>query len=168
MADEQWIFIDHGNTALEPFNQENPISSGLNQLLLLYPGSFAKDYDSKLEFSQLAVTGANNSGTVSSRFLSRMEMERPNRQVFNRERTSDSYIVAAQVTGKSPQDDLVLDKNQLSDENDPADQVDDKEAAEKAAQKAERAPDERRGRRRHRLDDSGLLHDSRTGPRRLP
>ncbi|MEM9352218.1 MAG: Gldg family protein, partial [Planctomycetota bacterium] len=44
-SDLQWVFIDEGNGAPEPFNEENPITSGLNQVLLLYPGAVSKDSD---------------------------------------------------------------------------------------------------------------------------
>jgi ABC-2 type transport system permease protein len=120
MDDPQWIFVDRGLDTRQPFNDENPITSGLNQILLLYPGHFLKDEDGKSNFEQLAVTGVANSGTVSTQALSRAEMERTNREVFSRILTKDAYIVAAQVTGEPPEDDVVLEKG-LSDENDPAD-----------------------------------------------
>ena len=104
-ADEQWIFVDHDNGATEPFNEDDEISSGLNQLLFLYPGYLTKDEDSKLSFDRLAVTGSKNSGTVDTPMLRR---GRTNRGVFNRQVTSNSYIVAARVTGTYVDDDLAL------------------------------------------------------------
>ncbi|MAT68503.1 MAG: ABC transporter permease [Planctomycetaceae bacterium] len=119
--DEQWVFIDDGNGAAEPFNSENPISSGLNRILLLYPGSVRQAIDSDSKFSALAVTGAKNSGTLATQQLARAEqgeMGRVNRDVFDRRDTSDSYIVAAEVTRLAPLDEL-LDEG--GDEIDPAD-----------------------------------------------
>jgi ABC-2 type transport system permease protein len=133
MADPQWVFIDRGNGAQHPFDDENPISSGLNQLLLLYPGSFLQEPESKLKFDQLAVTGADNSGTVATQALARAERERANREVFTRQRTKDVYTVAAQVKGVPPADELVLEEK-ISDENDPADKLDENPAAEKPQQ----------------------------------
>ncbi|MCH7751049.1 MAG: Gldg family protein [Planctomycetes bacterium] len=109
MSDWQWIFVDHGNGAQQPFNEDNMISSGLNQLLLIYPGYFTKDEDSKLEFEQLAVTGRDRSGTVDTPGLRRSQ---PNNLDF-RQQTTSSYIVAAQVHGTFIDDDLALGGNLL-------------------------------------------------------
>ncbi|QEG37148.1 Gldg family protein [Bythopirellula goksoeyrii] len=104
-ADPQWIFIDSGNGAQEPFNLESIISSGLNQLLLIYPGSITKAEGSKLNFEQLAVTGSGNAGTVDALAVRRQAQ---NSQVFSRQLTKNSYIMAAHVYGKLTDDDLEL------------------------------------------------------------
>ncbi len=104
-ADPQWIFIDEGNGAQEPFNSENIISSGLNQLLLIYPGSITKAEGSKLNFEQLAVTGSGNAGTVDALAVRRRAQ---NSQVFSRQLTKNSYILATHVFGKLTDDDLEL------------------------------------------------------------
>jgi ABC-2 type transport system permease protein len=104
-ADPQWVFIDGGNGAKEPFNTENIITSGLNQLLLIYPGSVTKADDSKLKFEQLVVTGSGNSGTVDAAALRRQAR---NAQVYSRQLTKNSYILAAQVSGTVTDDDLLL------------------------------------------------------------
>ncbi len=104
-ADPQWIFVDSGNGAQEPFNSENIISSGLNQLLLIYPGSITKAEGSKLNFEQLAVTGSGNAGTVDALAVRRQAQ---NSQVFSRQLTKNSYILAAHVSGKLTDDDLEL------------------------------------------------------------
>jgi ABC-2 type transport system permease protein len=103
IADPQWVFIDHGNGAIQPFNPENPISSGLNQLLLLYPGSLAPVDDSPLTFEQLAVTG-EASGTVEISALSRRA---PNIHVYGRRLTHEPYVLAAQIHGTLPAEDLL-------------------------------------------------------------
>ena len=110
MSDWQWIFVDHGNGAQQPFNEDNIISSGFNQLLLIYPGYFTKDEDSKLAFEQLAVTGHDRSGTVDTPGLRRSGK---NEEVFSRQQTTSSYIVAAQVQGTFIDDDLALGGNLL-------------------------------------------------------
>ncbi len=111
LSDPQWIFVDHGNGAREPFNEDNIISSKLNQLLLLYPGSFSKDDDSKLSFERLAVTGSERSGTVDTMSLRRGGQ---NRNVFNRQSTSSSFILAAEIKGTYVDDDLVLGEDLLT------------------------------------------------------
>jgi ABC-2 type transport system permease protein len=103
IADPQWIFVDHGNGAAQPFNPDNPIASGLNQLLFLYPGSIAPADDSPLTFDQLAVTG-EASGTVE---ISNLSRRTPNINVYARRTTRDSYILAAQIHGTLPAEDLL-------------------------------------------------------------
>ncbi len=104
-ADPQWVFIDAGNGAKEPFNTENIITAGLHQLLLIYPGSITKAEGSKLNFDQLLVTGSGKSGTVDTAALRRQAR---NDQVYNRQLTKTSYILAAQVSGTVTDDDLLL------------------------------------------------------------
>ncbi len=115
MADQQWVFIDEANGAHDPLNPDSPITSGMNQLLLLYPGSVSKSGDSKLDFQPLVVTGSENSGTVDTPGLRRGQK---NMRAFNN-RTSTSYILAAEIQGLLPDDDLLL-----SDETDETDEVD--------------------------------------------
>ena len=105
MADPQWIFVDQGNGAQEPFNPDSDISSGLNQLLLVYPGSISKAGDSKFSFEPLAVTGSDRSGTVPVQALQR---RRANVNVFARQQSSTSSILAAHIRGKLDEDDLLL------------------------------------------------------------
>ncbi len=104
-ADPQWVFIDVGNGAKEPFNTENIITSGLQQLLMIYPGSITKAEGSKLNFDELLVTGSGKSGTVDTTALQR---QRRNDQVYSRQQTKTSYILAAQVSGMVTDDDLLL------------------------------------------------------------
>jgi ABC-2 type transport system permease protein len=106
-ADAQWVFIDNGNGAQDPLSSHNTITSGMNQLLLLYPGSIRQDEDSKLEFDALCVTGGKNSGTVETSALQRQAQ---NRQVFSRVPTSKSYILAAQIRGDYVAEDQPLEE----------------------------------------------------------
>lgn len=109
-ADDQWVFIDDGTDAKEPFNEEDPISSGLNQLLFLYPGYITPDNDSDLEFAPLAVTGSERSGTVDIPMLRRGDR---NTRVFNRQITKNDYVVAARIKGKYVDEDSGLSGNLL-------------------------------------------------------
>ena len=134
MQDDQWVFIDHGNGSPAPFNEELEISSGLNQLLFLYPGALAKAEDSKLKFEQILSTGVGNSGTVIARMLQRFNPERmsPNGEGMPRNFTpTDSYILAAKITGEAPEDDAAL-ATPLDAKVDPAD------AAEKEKKDAQK------------------------------
>lgn len=106
-ADRQWIFVDEGNGAQDPLNSDNSISSGINQLLFLYPGAVTQDEDSKLSFSQLAVTGSDNSGTINAALVRRQQQTQ---EFFGHVRSSKSYILAAQIEGEYVGEDSVLDK----------------------------------------------------------
>lgn len=140
-VDPQWVFIDAGNGAKEPFNVENPITSGLNQLLLIYPGSVTKAEGSKLDFDQLIVTGSGNAGTVDTAALQR---GRPNNEIFSRQLTKTSYILGAQVNGTVTDDDLLLagvtaPKDKAEEKKDSADESDEKKKTDATGEKKDEA-----------------------------
>jgi ABC-2 type transport system permease protein len=98
----EWLFIDQGlaeagHGTLHPFDPNDEISRGMQQVLFLMAGSLRPASDSKHEFSRLAVTG-RNSGTIS---FQEMDMAvRMGRQLgVRRNMTEEAYIVAARVTG---------------------------------------------------------------------
>ncbi|MCH2113704.1 MAG: Gldg family protein [Pirellulales bacterium] len=103
-SDSQWIFIDRGNGAQDPLNSDNAITSGLNQLLLIYPGSITKAEDSSLEFEELAVTGGNGSGIVPTRAIRR---QASNPRTISHFVDSSSHIMAAQIYGVRQDDELL-------------------------------------------------------------
>ena len=110
-ADQQWIFIDEGNGSHDPLSSNSPITSGMNQLLLPYPGHVAPDNESKLGFTQLVLTGSSNSGTVETFGLRRGQT---NMRSFDN-RTKDSYILAAHIQGVLPDDDLLLTEEESAE-----------------------------------------------------
>ncbi|HEX6960703.1 MAG TPA: Gldg family protein, partial [Lacipirellula sp.] len=137
MQDPQWVFIDDNNGAPggEAFNQELAITSGLNQVLLLYPGAVTKVDDTKLKFQQLLATGVGISGTAPAMMLQRFDPQRPNpnREAVPRTASRDSYILAAKITGPAPEEDPTIAAAQQA-EGDPADAADaapEKKQAEK-------------------------------------
>jgi ABC-2 type transport system permease protein len=93
----EWVFIDDGNGAIAPFNPNDPISSGMNQLLFFHPGSFTQSDKSTLEFTELAVTGTNTGS------LSYMDQEMARRSggqmALRRVTTREPYVIAAHVKG---------------------------------------------------------------------
>ncbi len=138
IADPQWIFVDRGNGAAQPFNPENPISSGLNQLLFLYPGSVSPVDGSPLTFEQLAVTG-EASGTLEVSQLSRRS---PNIHVYGRRTTRESYILAAQIHGSLPPEDLLDLKGESATKNkDDADSSKQEDPADSSTADEETAPE---------------------------
>lgn len=110
MQDPQWVFIDENNGNKKAFNEDLDVSSGLNQLLVLYPGSISRVDDSKLKFEQIIATGVGNSGTAPARLLQRFDPQRPNpnRESVPRMRTKDGYVLAAHITGPPPEEDAAL------------------------------------------------------------
>jgi ABC-2 type transport system permease protein len=110
MQDYQWVFIDQGNGSPQPFNEDLEVSSGLNQLLLLYPGAIRKVDDSKLKFEQILQTGVGNSGTVRSGALQRFDPQRPNpnREGLPRTLGTSGFILAAAIKGPAPEEEVAL------------------------------------------------------------
>lgn len=101
---ELWVFVDAGLSGVEqPFNPDDPIVSGLQQLLFFYPGAVTQSDGSKLDFKPLAVTG-NQTGYIPFEDLQRGPSAMGLRQV----RTNDNYIMAARIAG------IADDREQLS------------------------------------------------------
>ena len=94
--DMQWIFVDEGNGAVQPFNPDNEISSDMREVLHLYAGSWDPETDSKLEFTPLTVTG-EQTGTIN--YMDLEMMMRGSTMSPRRNLTRQSYILAAEVKG---------------------------------------------------------------------
>lgn len=111
----EWIFIDQGLTAHDtpqPFNPEDPISAGMQQVLLIAAGAWRPDPKSKLDFNELAVTG-RNSGTISYQDYE-MSLRSGGMMAVRHINTREPYIVAAHITGKITDDgDLYLSSQGL-------------------------------------------------------
>jgi len=104
--EEEFVFVEEGSGANEPFNGDNPISSKLQRLLFPFPGSFVKlnASDPNIKFTWLAKTG-ELTGTVrywealQPSFFGGMGPINPNRRQVP---TNVSYVLAAQIQGKLP------------------------------------------------------------------
>src|SRR3954468_3144026 len=145
----EFVFIDADLTTQgteHPFDPDDPISSGMRQVLFLWPGSLQKANGSKLNFKQLAVTG-NKTGTVNYQ-----EMEsgiRSGRMMnVNRVKTSDRYVLAAHITG-----DILADADLLfhGDKKDPKA---DKAAAAKKDATSAKAAGKDKAKRKEAEDDA--------------
>ena len=104
--DSQWIFVDQGNGAIDPLNSENIITSGMNQVLLVYPGSLSPEEDSKLNFEGLVVTGGEGSGVVDTQAIRRRGM---NHRTFRHLADSYTHILAAHIHGVRQDEEQLLD-----------------------------------------------------------
>jgi ABC-2 type transport system permease protein len=104
----EWLFIDEGlaeggHGTLHPFDPEDEISQDMKQVLFLVAGSFRPAEGTKLDFTELAVTG-RNSGTISYQDYE-MSMRTRGMMGVRRNLTKEPYIIAARVSGKLSEDD---------------------------------------------------------------
>ena len=95
-SDQQWIFIDADNGALDALNSKHRITAGMNQVLFLFAGHISQTNESKLEFEQLALTGTENSGVIDTNLL-RAQARNPQFVSYLPDRKS--YILGARITG---------------------------------------------------------------------
>lgn len=58
------VFVKPESGTREAFNPENPITQGLQEMLMFFPGSVRPREGSNLEFTKLLLTGSKNSGTL--------------------------------------------------------------------------------------------------------
>ncbi len=97
----EFVFVDEGCGAKEPFNPKDAISSGLQQVLFLFPGAVAKLNTSDLTFDPLVTTG-EKTGTVLYRDI--LEMSPFGPRGLNPDRrqkpTNQAYVMAAHIEGK--------------------------------------------------------------------
>ncbi|QDU54396.1 Gldg family protein [Aeoliella mucimassa] len=107
---EFFVFIDEGLEAYgtpQPFNLNQPISSGFKQLLTIAPGHLRKDETTKLTYSPLLVTG-NLTAEVPFSVVGRMNniVDMVNQQKLSKE----SFTVGALIEGEyEDTDDLMGD-----------------------------------------------------------
>jgi len=98
---KEFVFADVGSGAKEAFSAEDPISSGLQQVLFPFPGFVRKRYTSDLKFTPLAVTG-DKTGTID--FGNLMQTDAFGRPRVNTERqmfqTGENYVLSAHIQGK--------------------------------------------------------------------
>jgi ABC-2 type transport system permease protein len=125
---KEFVFVDEGAMA-KPFNQDDPISSRLQELLFPYPGSVAGLHSSSLKFTPLVAangeTGLVPYDQIFERTIFGARMN-PNLPYLERP-TGDRYVLAARVTGKLKSDNL-----EMSDKSADDDAADDDAADEHA------------------------------------
>jgi len=117
----EWIFIDRGIDTESPFNDQDPITSGLQQVLFIFAGSWEKKNTSDLKFTELASTGTLT-GTIG--YSDIMRVTRPSPVGMSLQQfevpTAQRYVLAARVRGEPPVEDE-LDKPE-DDQDDGPDQ----------------------------------------------
>ncbi len=105
---QEFVFVDAASGAKEPFNESDPVSSKLQRMLFPFPGAVSPLNVSTMDFTPLVRTGTET-GTVEvddmmfrpfpipigPEELNPARKQRPGNM---------SYILAAQITGQSPED----------------------------------------------------------------
>jgi len=115
---DEIVFVGEGSGAPEPFSDENEISKGLQQVVLLFPGSVRQRNASTLNFTPLMTT-SDKSGMIeyddimeqqmlAQRMRSEMDLKIAHRP------TRERYILAAHIHGK-----LASENLPMSDEGSP-------------------------------------------------
>ncbi len=138
------VFVGQGNENPECFNPGNNATSGLQELVLIFPGSIEKASGTKYEFTPLMesgmVSGAVNYHQMIQRSFFGMTM---NTRGIRRVPSEFEYILAAQITGEiltndsadavdESQDDLSSNDSsdsEISEEGDSAESVDKAESS---------------------------------------
>jgi ABC-2 type transport system permease protein len=99
----EFVFIDKGTGAPHPFNEKDAITSGLQQLLFLFPGSVRRRNASELNFAPLVMTG-DATGVVPYREILLPSMFGFGGGQLNPARrwqpTHENYVLGAHITGK--------------------------------------------------------------------
>ncbi|MBI2824902.1 MAG: Gldg family protein [Planctomycetia bacterium] len=122
---DEFVFVDTGLGATKVFNPADPISSGLQMLLFVFPGSIQKLNSSPLTFEPLITTG-HDTGTVAydqilqPSFFGQGGGLNPYRKT---QPTGQEYIIAARIHGKPKENPL--------DPSQDTDAAGDKESADK-------------------------------------
>ncbi|QDU91686.1 ABC-type uncharacterized transport system [Pirellulimonas nuda] len=115
-----WVYVDQDNGAEEPFNPANMISNGMKQVLFLFAGSVAPAPGSKLDFQPLAVTNEARSGVMSYQ-EAEMAARSPNMARRSPPTRTTSYVIAAEISGKPPEEDSLsadeVNTGELSEED---------------------------------------------------
>ena len=96
------------NQDSEGINQSSPITAGLKELLMIYPGAIAKSADSKLNFEPLLTTGKNsgvsswNETTADDRNFNQytMSLTRIVKPVQAVKIDDEEHVLAARITGE--------------------------------------------------------------------
>ncbi|HEX3998197.1 MAG TPA: Gldg family protein [Pirellulales bacterium] len=97
----EFVFIGrHEPGGKTPFNDESPITSGLQEMWFPFPGAVEKLNTSTMKFVELIGTG-NTTGTIpSDQIRSVIEDAQSRIQLEDENTTHESYCVAAHITGE--------------------------------------------------------------------
>jgi ABC-2 type transport system permease protein len=119
LVSREWVFVDYGSGAKQPFNTGNSITSKLQQVLFLFPGALNGLNSSPLKFTALVST-SDRTGTVrQEQILERSFMGPPrmNPELPLLEKpTNNKYVLAAHIHGKLKTDALQMSQKTADDD----------------------------------------------------
>ena len=120
------VFVKPESGSTDAFNPNSSVTRGLQEMLMIFPGSIRPRDDSRLQFTKLLLTGSRNSGTLDwneittpGLFGGRNVNPFPLRIVDN-----DYHVLAARIESKSDGDSaggidaiFVADSDVIADES---------------------------------------------------
>ena len=118
---KEFVFVEEG-IADDAINEQDPITSKLQEVLLPYPGTFKGLSSSPLRFTPLLAAGGETGVVPANQILERSFMGPPrlNPNIGLAEKpTGDRYILAARITGKLKPDHLMSDKEPDEGDSEP-------------------------------------------------
>jgi ABC-2 type transport system permease protein len=103
----EFVFIGYGQDrqpgATEPFNQQHPITRGLQQVVALFAGSVTRLPGSSTTFTPLIQTGRQTGVVAFDEIIQRNFLGQGGLNPNRRQRpTNEPFILAAHITGTSP------------------------------------------------------------------
>ncbi len=135
----EWVFVDKADGARNAFNEKNPVTSGLQRVLLLFPGSVTALNNTSMSFSSLMATSEDTGVVPVDKIMlkSFMGPARINPELARFEKpTNSTYTVAARIKGASKTANLPMSDKTPDADDKKADEGAEKNSAE-AKQPAE-------------------------------
>jgi ABC-2 type transport system permease protein len=96
------VFVARSNNETDAFNQTDPISAGLQEVVLLYPGYIYRAVDSKLSMQPLLRTGRVTGTLTFQQLIQQSFFGLTINRNPKRVQSEESYILAGHVTGDAP------------------------------------------------------------------
>ncbi len=162
---EEFVFVDQGqDKASKPFNETDVVTSGLQQLLFVFPGSVSGLNASKMKFDVLVETGTKT-GTVEVNQIAPMAMFGMMQISDDRQQVPSGrpYVLAARIQGELPAEPKPEGGNGDDDMKDESGEDAEKKAEDKAGGEAEKKDGETTAPKAKKLDvilvsDIDMLH----------
>lgn len=111
MITREWVFAGPGSGAKEPFNVDSPITSGLQQVLLLFPGAVQTLNQSNNKFVKLIRTSTDTGTVPADQIMSQNFLGQPrlNPQLPHLEQqTDEEYLLAVRISSRPQTENLPM------------------------------------------------------------
>jgi ABC-2 type transport system permease protein len=97
------VFVGSGNQTQEPFNQAHPASSGLQEVVMLYPGFLLSAMDSPFVLKPLIRSGRISGASPFQQLVQQTFFGLSINPNVRRMPSPETYVMAAQVRGREPE-----------------------------------------------------------------